>query len=274
MKPAGKTVKEATKIAEKDPDALIRVKNSAGWEDEIEARFLKPVIKSPRELKTILVRIEDLNYLVFMCHEPKGKLAGTKALDYLKWGEKQGYQNRPTCRGRERWWDLGEQLRNSYLWSRIYNDSHRIYECNVYAADTFSVLYPKFEFYITGAILNSTLSWFGKELYGRKVLGEGGLSSLGIDLINIETLKPGLAPKHLLENFGKLKLREINSIFTELGFDPNKPIREQEPNPLPDRKAFDDIVFDILGLTEDVRNEVYWAVCELVKNRLEKARSV
>ncbi len=64
------------------------------------------------------------------------------------------------------------------------------------------------------------------------------------------------------------------SIFTELGFDPNKPIREQEPNPLPDRKALDDIIFDALGLTEEERKEVYWAVAELVKTRLEKARSV
>jgi len=44
--------------------------------------------------------------------------------------------------------------------------------------------------------------------------------------------------------------------------------------PLPDRKALDDIVFDALGLTEEVRKEVYWAVVELVKNRLDKARSV
>jgi len=41
-----------------------------------------------------------------------------------------------------------------------------------------------------------------------------------------------------------------------------------------DRKGLDDIVFDILGLTQEERKEVYWAVCELVKNRLEKARSV
>jgi hypothetical protein len=51
-------------------------------------------------------------------------------------------------------------------------------------------------------------------------------------------------------------------------------IRSQTPNSLPDRKALDDIVFDILGLTQQERNEVYWAVCELVKNRLEKAKSV
>jgi hypothetical protein len=47
-----------------------------------------------------------------------------------------------------------------------------------------------------------------------------------------------------------------------------------EPNPLPDRKVLDDIVFDALELTEDERKEVYWAVCELVKNRLEKAKSL
>jgi len=58
------------------------------------------------------------------------------------------------------------------------------------------------------------------------------------------------------------------------GINPVFPIREQKPNPLPDRKALNDIVFDVLGLTEDERNEVYWAVCELVKNRLDKARSV
>ncbi len=55
---------------------------------------------------------------------------------------------------------------------------------------------------------------------------------------------------------------------------PTLPVREQKPNPLPDRKALDDIVFDILGLTEDERQEVYWAVCELVANRLIKARSM
>ena len=67
---------------------------------------------------------------------------------------------------------------------------------------------------------------------------------------------------------------KINSLFEECGIDPNKPIREQEPNPLSDRAELDNIVFDELGLTEEERKEVYWAVCELVKQRLEKARSL
>lgn len=54
----------------------------------------------------------------------------------------------------------------------------------------------------------------------------------------------------------------------------SEPIREQDPNPLPDRAELENIIFDEFGLTEEERKEVYWSVCELVKQRLEKARSV
>ncbi|RLB00253.1 MAG: hypothetical protein DRG83_11800, partial [Deltaproteobacteria bacterium] len=40
----------------------------------IEEEFLKPVIKSPRELRTIVVKPEDLKYKVFMCHKSKAQL--------------------------------------------------------------------------------------------------------------------------------------------------------------------------------------------------------
>jgi len=76
------------------------------------------------------------------------------------------------------------------------------------------------------------------------------------------------------ETILEISKRNVVPIFEELGLDPSNPIREQKPNPLPDRKALDDIVFDALGLTEEERKEVYWAVAELVKQRLEKARSV
>jgi hypothetical protein len=66
------------------------------------------------------------------------------------------------------------------------------------------------------------------------------------------------------------------TIFEECGIDPasDVPIEQQEPNPLPDRKALDDIVFDALDLTADERKEVYRAVCRLVHNRISKAGSV
>jgi len=92
------------------------------------------------------------------------------------------------------------------------------------------------------------------------------------DLQIIPVLKPSYLPK--LAEFKGLLLRDIGTIFQECGLDPNKPFREQEPNPSPDRKKLDDIIFDILGLTKEERKEVYWAVCELVKARLDKAKSL
>jgi hypothetical protein len=70
--------------------------------------------------------------------------------------------------------------------------------------------------------------------------------------------------------------RKVESIFIECGIDPKSdvPIAEQEPQPLADRKASDDAVFDAIGLTAAERTEVYRAVCQLVWNRVSKAQSV
>ena len=57
----------------------------------IETEFLKPVIKSPRECKNILVDPSQLQFKLFMCHADKAALAGTAALDYIEWVESQGF---------------------------------------------------------------------------------------------------------------------------------------------------------------------------------------
>jgi hypothetical protein len=118
--------------------------------------------------------------------------------------------------------------------------------------------------------VNSTVFGLISEILSRGGLGEGAKSLMVYEVNNLLTLDPALMKtNHLL-----LKKRDLKSIFEECGINSDRPIREQKPNPLPDRKALDDIVFDILDLTQEERDEVYWAVCELVKNRLEKARSV
>ena len=65
----------------------------------------------------------------------------------------------------------------------------------------------------------------------------------------------------------------ILPFLEELGFNRNKPIRDQLTNPLPDRMELDDIVLDELDMPNKERNEVYWSVSELVKQRLDKAAS-
>jgi hypothetical protein len=276
LKPVGMTVKEVVEISEKNPDALIRVKNGGGWEGEIEVRFLKPVIKSPRELKTIIVRLEDLNYLVFMCHKSKAELKETKALEYIEWGEKQGFNKRPTCRGRPKWWDLG-------IWGISKNILPMFENERKYCFYNFAQAYIDAALYWCyskgineenlNLLLNNMIIGLWKELLCRAPEGLGALQMKvyhysEMPLPDVKLLKFN---KEIFQAFIEKK---IPTIFTELGFDPSKPIRGQEPNPLPDRKELDSIVFDELGLTQEERNEVYWSVCELVKNRLQKARSI
>lgn len=121
-------------------------------------------------------------------------------------------------------------------------------------------------------LLNSTITYLFVEVTGRKNLGEGVLLFYGpefrmLELIEVEN------QKKIERAYRSLSTRQIFSVFKELGFDNSITIRSQQPNPLPDRKALDDIIFDELGLTPEERNEVYWATAELVKQRLDKAGS-
>ena len=80
----------------------------------IEERFLKPFLKSSRECDSVLIDSSQLKSKLFMCHMDKTSLKGTAALEYIKFGESQGFHQRPSCRGRARWYDLGSQ--KSFDW--------------------------------------------------------------------------------------------------------------------------------------------------------------
>jgi len=122
-----------------------------------------------------------------------------------------------------------------------------------------------------GIFLNSTISMLQNEIYLYSTWGLGAISVNSDNIKQINVLKDFKFSNHAFLKFFK---RPIKPIFAELGIDPNKPIREQEPKPLPDRAELDKIIFDELGLTEQERKEVYWSVCELVKQRIDKARSL
>ena len=262
--------------------------NEAQKKWQIEEEFLKPVIKSPKECKSIVVNPEGLKYKLFMCHKSKEELEGTKALKYIEWGEKaeieirqgtnkgrtiNGLHKLETTKTRKLWYDLGNRTSANAVWVKSVNDVHiqpvlsfetfvdqRLYEISVKNSIDLQKL---------SVILNNSVMYLFKEIYGRANLGEGVLDTAVYETKRILTVRPDI-----LNKIDKVENNYTGqSIFIELGFDPAKPLREQGPNPLPDRKALDDVVFDAIGLTDDERKEVYWAVAELVKNRLDKARS-
>lgn len=240
----------------------------------IEEEFLKPVIESPRELKALLVKKEDVLFKVLMCHKSKKELINTKTIEYINWGERKKFNKRPTCESRKYWWGLNEI--SSPIISKRFVDIQFCYFYNkseMFVGDTFFVIDSKDKKYNIEILLflNSIVGALMTEIIGRKSMGEGVLLIYGPEINNLLVLN-----RNILEivNEKLLNYLHIHSIFEGININPSKEIREQEPNPLPDRKALDDIVFDALGLTEQERKEVYWAVCELVKSRLEKAKNV
>jgi hypothetical protein len=259
-------------------EGLLHVKNGAGWEGFIEEEFLRPVIKSPRECKSIIVNDKDLKYKVFLCNKSKKELKGTNAFNYIEWGEKQKYHKRPTCCNRHEWWNLKVSRYGDLFCMMSFNDRHIFWENknNLVDARLYDIyLNNRKDYDILKIILNSTITPIFIELGARTNLGEGALDFKVYEAERILILNPELIGKEIIEKINNSFLsRKILSIFKECGFDQEKAIRSQNPNPLPDRKALDDIVFDILNLTVDERKEVYWSVCELVQNRLQKASSI
>jgi len=271
------------------PKGLLQVKNSADWEGLIEEEFLRPVVKSPIEVKGILVHPEDIRYRVFMCHLSKAELrkqGKTHALEYIRWGELQDYDERPTCSARDKWWDLGARTLPNVAWVKSINDSHR------QAFIGFDALIDQRlyeirheEGGILSCILNSFVFFLCKELYGRVNLGQGALDTAvyeanAIPLLDISFIDaPGR--DQLEKAFEDMAKRQIRSVFEELGLPkPHKDYSNIDAidisldKVLPDRRELDKIVFEAIGLTELEQLEVYRAVVELVKNRLVKAGSV
>ena len=142
----------------------------------IEEEFLKPVIKSPRECKSIIIKMDDLKYMVFMCNKSKRELKGTKAVEYIIWGEKQKYHKRPTCASRRYWWNLGERIIGDLLYPYIIGEIHKVFLNSQVLADNnlFDIKVKnndqetihKMIFYLNSILFRLFLELNGREMTG------------------------------------------------------------------------------------------------------------
>ena len=223
----------------------------------IEAEFLKPIIKSPRECKSIRVDPSQLQFKLFMCHADKTALAGTAALDYIEWGESQLFHQRPSCRSRARWWDLGERqiphLSFNYLISSTAKTLYTLDGC--YTSDNFQEIHtdPLLTLPLC-ASLNSSLFQLMVNIAGRSNFGGGLLKIQTYEVSELLCLDP------------KIFAFENEAIFASTAW--------EMLDPSDDRRALDAIIFDALDLTQGERDGVYEAVVNLVESRLRKAKSV
>jgi len=239
----------------------------------IEEEYLKPVVKSPRELQSIIVDPAKLKYRLLMVHEDKRALKGKRVLKYINWGESQGYHKRPTCASRERWWDLGDWRHPDMLWSDAYGQRFAVFknQPNLFGDKRFFYIYftqPKAE-RIAEAFLNSAIIPLLIELEGIVNLGEGVVYTNvywleHLPILNLQKLR-SVEIEELAKGFAKLCQRSVLSIFDEID--------------QPDRQELDSLILEALGFTDPeerarVQRELYEAVTDLVSSRLQKAHSV
>lgn len=154
-------------------------------------------------------------------------------------------------------------MKNSgqFIWFKAFNNRFLVPQTNdLLNSDSFyTINLTDVKTYKVNSIslsLNNVVTHLFTELNGRVNLGEGALDNMTYEAARIQIIKPKLIKVNNLPFID----RRILPCFEEINQS--------------DRCDFDKIIFDILDLTEEERKEVYWSVCELVKQRLEKARSV
>lgn len=223
----------------------------------IEEEFLQPVIKSPRECKSIVVDPEALKYKLFLCHLNKHELKGTAAMEYIRWGESQNYHMRPSCAGRVRWWDAGARRTPYLLFNYLIDTTAKTFYIphGCYGSDNFQEVHPAIDAVLPlCASLNSTLFQLLVNVAGRSNFGDGLLKIQTYELSDLLCMNPqALAIKN-------------SDLFSSSCWD--------VLSPSADRLAVDRLIFDALELTQGEQDAVYEAVQELVERRRGKARSI
>jgi len=241
----------------------------------IEEEFLKPVIKSPKEFKGILIDPAKLTTKVFLCQKSKEELrreGKTGALKYIKWGEKQKTKNGvpwpdvPTVRSRKPgWWALQSQELPQLVWVKGYDKTFRegFSQDGFFADQQLYPIYPTQSFVtndLLSTLMNNTLFFMSVELGGRIPFGDGVLWTT-VE----EATEYSIIPRvDGLSETGKLELQKF---FMSLLTRPIKPIFEEVK--MPDRQRLDSLVLEALGLEpKKYLKPLYDGLCELVRERL------
>lgn len=269
------------------------------FKEKIEKEFLKKIIRNTREINSINIDSSKFNSCVFVCHESKSELEKRKkhgALGYIKWGEKQTGRTRQkrktevlfphieSVKNRKPgWWAIPSQNLLTVNLFMLYVINKRFiapYSDSPIISDRcFHRLLPfnKENTEILAAILNSTFTIYCIELYGRSNLGLGALKFEATDAKKISVVNCNSIDKKtrnkILHSFNNIKDRNVEDIFDEIGAKSQTEVSLTKVKS--DRRDLDKIIMgEILGLSDEEQLGVYRAVVDLVKSRIEKAKSV
>lgn len=225
----------------------------------IEREFLRPGLMKTRGANYFRLREDNLDRYFLQVTVNRRELSGTRALEYIKYGESIGLNKRATFSNKANWFrfparppaDLVAPCGIGATFFCAINDGRAI------ASNSFTEirLHSSESLLAVWLTLNSVIGWLYLELVGRSTLGGGMLKVDPIEYRHMPVLHPKECPLDIA-----ILDREIGALHMEV---------EQS-----DRRALDDIIFDVLGLTQTERDAVYEEFVKLVEARLQKAQSV
>ncbi len=238
------------------------------------------VVKGPRECDSLVVTPDHLRNRVLIIHKRKSELKNKEIHKYLESGETKGFHKRLTCAVRENWYELTEVTADLIwikgIWNRHFipvAEFEPFIDQQLYAVQ----LKNKDWRDLVAASLNSTYFAIFQELTGRVNFGEGILWIAVYEPLQLPVLSPLIFSASVKEKVAvalkELQNRKIGTVFEEIGANILSEVSLQSV--LPDRRVLDKIIMgDILGLSDEEQLEVYRAVVDLVRSRIQKAQSV
>ncbi|HSQ20627.1 MAG TPA: hypothetical protein VLR92_09655, partial [Blastocatellia bacterium] len=252
-------------------NGLTVVRDSEGTVREIESELLSPVVFSLKDIREILLEKVESQRMLFNCGFPATDLGGTRALEYIKRGERAGYHRRPSCAAREPWYSVTRGMKPAPLifpskvgerWlvalnkARVFEDK-KLY--GVFPAHSVPSV-------ILAALLNSTWARYYAEVTCRQMTGAQAIADIDVTIAeqillpDPRKLSPALKKK-LEAALADLSRRRICSVFEEIKRS--------------DRRRLDALTLEAIGFQdrserETMLNELYQAVTSLVRARLAR----
>jgi len=234
----------------------------------IENKYLKPFLKSSRDVNKYMICEGDLVSRIILIQEESAKhIKDSKFIfHYIKHGQRKQIDKRPTCASRNYWYVMDNQNRPDLSFNRLINDFGKTYKGKLYYADVFNNIHLKEQNDSVWLFMNSTLSWFIQQIFIRSNFGDGAgeikvyeLADFPIAKINVGNFKNTLGEtKNYKEELGTLEsLKTVN----------------------PERVKLDSAILEAIGYKnkkerENILFELYKATYKLINARLQKAQSL
>jgi hypothetical protein len=224
----------------------------------IEAEYLEPEVHSLMEIDSVEIDPAKLSRKILLVSDPPEKLKGTHVLKYIKWGEREGYDQGSTVTQRAAtrlWYDLKPRERGQLAWPKASQYRHVIasnprqviLNCNLYEVYT-----RKWSPTVLSGILNSTLVALSKHQFGRLMGREGNLKTEIVDVEMMLVPHPHFSTPNveaqIKEGLERMRLRTAHPLVEEFA--------------LADRQTLDDAVLKLVGYVAEaertgIREELY-----------------